>query len=35
MAADDELIPNPDAAGVIPQFDPPEGEEHPDDGWGA
>jgi len=32
---DDELIPNPDAAGVVPHFDPPPGEEHPDDGWGA
>jgi len=29
--SDDDLIPNPDAAGVIPHFDPPAGEEHPEE----
>jgi hypothetical protein len=27
----DQDIPNPDALGLIPHFDPPAGEEHPDD----
>lgn len=28
---DYENIPNPDALGLIPNFDPPPGEEHPDE----
>jgi hypothetical protein len=27
--ADTDAIPNPDAAGLIPHFDPPPGEPHP------